>query len=567
MPTTLLRLLPSLSLYFMILAVTAAPPKVILNIIVDDLGWSNFGPRSPNPPENETPRLTSLASRGVTLLRQYNHFTCTPSRSSFTTGRLPVHVQTTLDNPDKINAGIPINMTSIAERMQRLGYVTAIYGKWDQGGASPRHTPEGRGYDHSFIYFEHMNNYWNWTIEPTGTACNNAATPLLIDAWENGAPANISSSSQSQLPQPPPIYWDEAVFSRALAAIANSSSSSDGLYLDVRPHSMHWPLMVDQETLLNFSWVGNDESSCSARFYQNQPIFPGGGTGAAGNFSCRRQYQAMLHNLDKRIGSLEDALIAAGLWNQTLITFFSDNGGVIDISESAGNNYPHRGGKYTPLEGGIRVTAFWGGGYLPASSYGTSIHGIVSVADYSTTLCIIGGGTLESCQLDTVAEAAGLPPLDSLNVWPLISGINLTSPRVEIPVSNNVLIQYKGVGNGSGGGPIWKWLSGTISRAAWTGPIFPNATGADPAGVQLDCGVVGCLFDIWADPEERNDVALTYPSIASQMKSRLNQLSNGFYSNSDEGGTSRCPKNTPDCMCWAGMNLHGGFLGPFHDWP
>ncbi len=116
------------AIIFMLGGVQAAPPKIILNIIIDDLGWANFGPRTPNPPENETPRLSSLCSRGVLLDRQYNHFTCSPSRAAFSTGRLPVHVQDTLDNPDKINSGIPQNMTVIAARLAAAGYSTHIYG-------------------------------------------------------------------------------------------------------------------------------------------------------------------------------------------------------------------------------------------------------------------------------------------------------------------------------------------------------------------------------------------------------------------------------------------------------
>jgi len=84
---------------------SSPPPSVIFNVIIDDLGWANVGWHSPNPPENLTPRLRELASSGIVLERQYNHFTCTPSRSAFTTGRLPVHVQLTLDNPDSISSG------------------------------------------------------------------------------------------------------------------------------------------------------------------------------------------------------------------------------------------------------------------------------------------------------------------------------------------------------------------------------------------------------------------------------------------------------------------------------
>ena len=106
----------------------SSPPTVILNIIIDDLGYANVGWHSPNLPENLTPRLHALARQGVILERQYNHFTCTPSRSSFTTGRLPVHVQTTLANPDVLTSGMPANMTALPIKLRAAGYQTFFSG-------------------------------------------------------------------------------------------------------------------------------------------------------------------------------------------------------------------------------------------------------------------------------------------------------------------------------------------------------------------------------------------------------------------------------------------------------
>lgn len=106
----------------------SSPPLVVLNLIVDDLGFANVGWHSPNPPENLTPRLHALARQGVILERQYNHFTCTPSRSSFTSGRLPVHVQTTLANPDVITSGIPANMSALPIKLRAAGYETVFVG-------------------------------------------------------------------------------------------------------------------------------------------------------------------------------------------------------------------------------------------------------------------------------------------------------------------------------------------------------------------------------------------------------------------------------------------------------
>ncbi len=82
------------------------------------------------------------------------------------------------------------------------------------------------------------------------------------------------------------------------------------------------------------------------------------------------------------------------------------------------------------------------------------------------------------------------------------------------------------------------------------------------------CGKGGCLFDVWGDPSESVDVAQQHPEVVAAMGARLGVLAQGFYSNSDKGGTSECPQGIKeDCLCWAAENNHGGFVGPFHTWP
>jgi hypothetical protein len=210
-------------------------------------------------------------------------------------------------------------------------------------------------------------------------------------------------------------------------------------------------------------------------------------------------------------------------------------------------------------EGGIRVTALWSGGFLPAAARGTTVDALVHVADYLLTLCLLAGGPEAMCRADPLAEKAGLPPIAGFNVWPVVSGANATSPRTEVPVDANTLLQADGP-------HLWKLLLGKHNHATWVGPVFPNATGADPAAAVLDCAA-GCLFDVRADPTEHDDVAAANPAVVAALTARLDVLKKGFYSNSDSGGTDVCPAGTADCLCWAATHAHGGFVGPFHTWP
>ena len=108
----------------------AAPPKLIFAVVVDDLGWADVGfHQQPKDNETSTPAIDALAAEGIILDRHYVHHMCTPSRCSFLSGRLPVHVQQQLTNPEAVNGGIPRNMTAVASKMRAGGYATAIVGK------------------------------------------------------------------------------------------------------------------------------------------------------------------------------------------------------------------------------------------------------------------------------------------------------------------------------------------------------------------------------------------------------------------------------------------------------
>ena len=95
----------------------------------------------------------------------FRHKYCSPSRSTYQSGRLPMHVNvvnadmSVLNSNDPISgfAGIPRNMTGLATQLKKAGYATHMVGKWDAGMATPDHSPEGRGYDTSFIYYHHAN--------------------------------------------------------------------------------------------------------------------------------------------------------------------------------------------------------------------------------------------------------------------------------------------------------------------------------------------------------------------------------------------------------------------------
>ncbi len=68
------------------------------------------------------------------------------------------------------------------------------------------------------------------------------------------------------------------------------------------------------------------------------------------------------------------------------------------------------------------MNAFASGGFIPETQ---KVNGYMHIADWYSTFCALAGVD----PTDESAAKAKLPPIDSLNMWPLISGENLTSPR------------------------------------------------------------------------------------------------------------------------------------------
>ena len=108
----------------------------------------------PATDEVSTPHMDALVRDGIELDRAYAYKYCSPSRSALQTGRDPYHVNVLNAEPSIVNrsdpeagfAGVPRSMTGIASKLAAAGYATAMFGKWDAGGAIMDQTPRGRGY-------------------------------------------------------------------------------------------------------------------------------------------------------------------------------------------------------------------------------------------------------------------------------------------------------------------------------------------------------------------------------------------------------------------------------------
>ena len=200
------------------------------------------------------------------------------------------------------------------------------------------------------------------------------------------------------------------------------------------------------------------------------------------------------------------------------------------------------------------------GGFLPPSAP-KAVNGIIAAWDWYATFCALAGVD----PTDARAAAAGLPPIDSVNVWPLLSGTTTTSPRKTIEFATSV---GGGPTNTSGHtavgallSPPYKIIVGygpnhTIKRAGWSTYNTPNTTSGDFNLLQV-CGRTpdtGCLYDVFADPSEHHNLASGMPEQWEALYAQLLKANETVY--------SPVRGNRSELACTAAVAA-GGFWGPF----
>ena len=114
-------------------------------------------------------------------------------------------------------------------------------------------------------------------------------------------------------------------------------------------------------------------------------------------------------------------------------------------------------------EGGIRVKTFVSGGSLPPSVRGTKQYGLTAEWDWFATFTDL----TRMDPTDHKTNAAGLPPIDSLDLWPLLSGRTSASPRTELAIGSPNAVG--GLINAS-----YKLLIGTYTQAGGPDHSFPT---------------------------------------------------------------------------------------------
>jgi arylsulfatase A-like enzyme len=329
-------------------------PNIIF-ILVDNVGWGNFGVYGGTIP---TPRIDQLANEGVRFNNYNVEVQCTPTRSAIHTGRSPVRSGTfTVPLPGQGESGMAPWEYTIAELLSDAGYATALYGKWHLG-EHPGRLPTDQGYDE-----------W-WGVENSLDEAGYSAWPLFK---ESGIPVPMIWEGKKGQPSKPvmpldlkvrPILDGNYIIPKTVEFIKRNAATKKPFFVYVGYSEMHPP------------FVGN-------------PDFVGKSTQRGGLWAD------LIGEMDYRVGQILDAVKEAGIDDNTIVILSSDNaGGGFVPQVGPGSNGPWRGDfPSTPFEGSMRVPAMirWPG-KIPG---GVVTNEILAAVDWLPTLAgMVGASNL-----------------------------------------------------------------------------------------------------------------------------------------------------------------------------
>lgn len=286
------------------------------------------------------------------------------------------------------------------------------------------------------------------------------------------------------------------------------------------------------------------------------------------NDTKRRTFGGMVWELDSAVGRIHAALKAAGMWENAILWFSTDNGSPIG---NGGNNAPLRGSKMTYWEGGVRAVSFITSPLLDsnapvaataaANTAGGKVGpdgfkrwpGLVAQPDVYVTLAMLAGVSADELH----ARSGPLPP-DGVNIWPaLVAGA--ASPRLEVVHNINgdrpgallvgsmklIVGPPNQAGRGNDGWTLPPEATSVGARSTSSSNGGGGGSGGKPClEASCPCVATPCLFNVTADPAERNDLASSHPDLVAQLLARFAKLKKTELKLEESG---LCPETTlPD---------------------
>ena len=358
----------------MALGAPIASPNLIL-ILTETQGYHDVGFNGCK--DIPTPNLDSIASNGVRFTSGYvSSPLSSPGCAGLLTGRYQERCGYERDpewQPNNPGSGLPLTETTLADVLGKVGYATGMVGKWHLG-CNPALHPLQRGFKEFFGFLGAGHRYL--PEELTIDEIRKAKTE--DDSWRLWIMRN-------QEPVKTTNYLTDEFSAEAVRFIARHQDQP--FFLFVAYNAPHAPL----EATENYS----------NRF----PNIQG---------PHRRTYAAMVSAVDDGVGSMLAELRKDGLEERTLVAYLSGSGGALDANSS--DNYPLRGSKDHPWEGGWRVPfAMQWPGHLPK---GMAYDQPVLSLDIFATITALASAPINPER-----------PLDGVNLVPYLTGLRAGAPH------------------------------------------------------------------------------------------------------------------------------------------
>ena len=436
-------------------------PNVVV-IVADDLGWADVGFHGNQI--IDTPSLDRIAAEGAQLNRFYTTPICSPTRAALMTGRDPIRLGVAYSTimPWQ-NNGIHPDETFLPELFLSAGYQTAMVGKWHLGHAQQSYHPNSRGFEHFYGHLHTEVGFYPPFASLGGK-----------DFQRNG----VSIDDQG---------YESYLLADEVSRYIRERDAEKPFFIYMPFIAPHTPLDAPEELQAKYADMADDRGKSRSKMADSTRFM----AKVTGRTSARPMYAAVVDAMDQAIGRVLDTLDREGLADNTIVLFFSDNGGAVYAIGGA-DNAPLRGGKGDTFEGGIRVVAAMR--WPEKIPMGSRVDSIMSVMDVLPTLTSAAG-----IDADTQFR------LDGRNMLPaLIDGQTMPREKLlffisETPFKNHV--------NVTAFNDEWK----LIQR------IETGFSSVD---------VTQFLFNIAEDPHEHNNLAQQHPDIVADLADEIRHWRN-----------------------------------------
>ena len=413
-----------------------------------------------------TPNLDALAARGTFFTSSYCPSpVCSPSRACLAGG------------VEYSRCGVPDNRASTPgseglfyRQLQQLGYHTMACGKFDLG--KPRHSwgtdgkqrkEDGGSWFDDWGFSDGIDNGGKW--DGYGQYRKGNACPYLTHLQSRGlAQAHMHDFSVRREDSlathantlPDEDYVDTWIGTNALTLIDHAPAGKP-FYLQVNFNGPHDPFDVTESML----------TSCESITYP-EPVNPGDAETRKRYASVRRNFAAMIENIDRQVGRVVEHLKRAGKYEDTLFVFSSDHGEMLGDRGLRGKSVPWRASVEVPL-------LFSG----PGVKAGQKIDRTAENIDIAATCLDLAGGAVPG-------------EWDSRSLRPVLEGE--TDGVREIVVS-----------------ALMNWSTAFDGRYKLIRWLLEEG------------GEDAKLFDLLEDPHETTDIAVAHPDIVSRLTPYLQE--------------------------------------------